>query len=321
LSHPHLAGLKNLLHPFGLVALLHSCEVGVMHSFCDTCPAETLNIALPELLRHCSTKQLATVLAPLLNDASLHQSLVLILQRVDARRIARIINNVLPEKLDIVLRCPANAVVALVNTVEDGRIPSMLQLVNYAPSALFALLTHAIDCDKAASVVNHVDAEVILGLLGRVSSFRIARVLEAFPPADFGSGGRFIQFLKHLEGERKLTQDKVAPFLQLIDPEVVARLVQGVDGVQLLEVLRSVGAEGVARILENTNIDLIISMWNGPLELAVSLGAGPLSALQKDARAAKAIKAVTDKVQLGIEHCRPLMRATVVTPAAAASGA
>eukprot|EP00928_Gymnodinium_smaydae_P034728 TRINITY_DN24547_c0_g1_i1.p1 TRINITY_DN24547_c0_g1~~TRINITY_DN24547_c0_g1_i1.p1 ORF type:complete len:193 (-),score=34.29 TRINITY_DN24547_c0_g1_i1:94-672(-) len=73
-------------------------------------------------------------------------------------------------------------------------------------------------------------------------------------------------------------------------------LIQGVSAHKLLEVLRRIGAENVATILANTNVDFIIRLWNGPLESAVSFFAGGLSEVEKHRLPAFTIKKVTDKV-------------------------
>jgi len=300
LHHPHLASLGNLLHPGKLVALLRHCELGKLERFCDACPPSILKKSLPELLRRVGHKPLVKVLAPLLNNVALHESLAKFLKGVDARRISHIVNEVAPGRLDIVLRCPGDSLATLVCAVDDCRVPTMLLPLIHKPNSLLTLLMRSSDFDKLATVVNYIEPEVILWILGRVSAWRLVRILDSFTKQQLEPEGCFNVLLWHLQGDKHFTQEEVAPFLQLIDPDVVAQLVHGVPAHRLLKVLRHVGASGVARILENTNVDLIVRLWNGPLRRAVTLSAEPLSILQKSATVAAGIRQLSDQVELGL---------------------
>jgi len=106
--------------------------------------------------------------------------------------------------------------------------------------------------------------------------------------------------MRKLEGNQVLTEDRVAPFIELVEPATLAQLVQEVKAENLLDVLGRLGAVAVARILENTNIDFIIRLWNGPLEKTVNVFASSLSELEKHPVAASSIKRVTDTLNVGL---------------------
>ena len=65
---------------------------------------------------------------------------------------------------------------------------------------------------------------------------------------------------------------------------------------QLLEVLRRVEVEGVARILEHTNMDLVLRVFNGPLEAAVGTFASSLAEAMRHPTAASTVKQMTDRL-------------------------
>merc|ERR1712151_386380 len=138
----------------------------------------------------------------------------------------------------------------------------MLVPVSSNPTAVLDLVASSHHPERSAFVVNHVNPEVLVWLLEGVAGSRIAAIMDAFEPRDFEEQGSFILFMRELEGERRLSTEKVAPFCNLVEPEVLAQLVQDVSAEKLLEVLRRVGAEGVARLLRSTNIELIIRLWN-----------------------------------------------------------
>mmetsp|Transcript_146552 Transcript_146552/g.468085 ORF Transcript_146552/g.468085 Transcript_146552/m.468085 type:complete len:401 (+) Transcript_146552:163-1365(+) len=297
LHNPYMASPGVLAHPFQVIALLKKCEVGKLDLFCSACPAEVVQEALPQLLRHVERQQLVSVLVPLLNNVELHAPLVSMLRRVDVLRLAEILNGALPGKLDILLRCPGETVVDITCAVKDDRVSAMLALANHAPDKLLDLVSNCPGPEKAAAFVNFVEPEVVIWLLDSASPLCLAQLLGYFEVAELRSDGPLMRFLGHLDGERRLTKGIVGPFLLLVKPAVVAQLVREVTAEQLFKVLSHVGPHGVARILENTNVDLIIRMWTGSLESLVVFGAAPLSAIQKDCRAAATIKQVTDSIQ------------------------
>jgi hypothetical protein len=175
----------------------------------------------------------------------------------------------------------------------------MLVPVTRNPAAVLDMIASSQHPERAGAVVNYVDPEVLVWLLEGVAGSRIAEIMDAFEPHDFEANGTFITFLKQLEGERRLSLEKVAPFCTIVEPVVLAQLVQCVSADKLLEVLRRVGAEGVARLLTSTNVELIIRLWNGPLEDIVTECAGSLSNMQRNPTAAAAVKTTTDSVNAG----------------------
>jgi len=175
----------------------------------------------------------------------------------------------------------------------------MLVPVSSNPSAVLDLVAASHHPERSGAVVNHVNPEVLVWLLEEVAGSRIAAIMDAFEPHDFEAQGSFILFMRDLEGERRLSREKVGPFCNLVEPEVLAQLVQGVSAEKLLEVLRRVGAEGVARLLRSTNIELIIRLWNGPLEDVVTNNAGTLSSMQRNPTTAAAVKTTTDSLNAG----------------------
>mmetsp|Transcript_96855 Transcript_96855/g.250492 ORF Transcript_96855/g.250492 Transcript_96855/m.250492 type:complete len:292 (-) Transcript_96855:577-1452(-) len=85
------------------------------------------------------------------------------------------------------------------------------------------------------------------------------------------------------------------------EPTIVAQLVQGVKAKQLLDILRRVEVDRIGVLLQNTNIDLVVRLFNGPLEAAVGGVAGHLAgAMMLDPRAAKGVKQLTDALHGGI---------------------
>merc|ERR1719203_445855 len=102
--------------------------------------------------------------------------------------------------------------------------------------------------------------------------------------------------LEALAGERGLTRDKAVPLLQVSDPATVAQLVQKVSAKQLLDILRRVEVSGVQRLLENTNIELVIRIFNGPLEAAVGTVAGGLAEALRNPDVANTVKQLTDRL-------------------------
>jgi hypothetical protein len=202
--------------------------------------------------------------------------------------------------LDIVLRCEGDLLATLLHAVHDSRISMMLLPLMHNPRCLLTLLTRSSDFKKLAAVVNYVEPEVILWILDRVTAWRLANIVDSFNEDQLEPEGCFIVLMQNLQGQKQFVLEEVAPFLQLIYPRVVAQLVQEVPARRLLKVLRQVGAAGVARILENTNVDLIIRLWNGPMRCAVALGAEPLSFLQRSATLATGIRQLTDHVESGL---------------------
>jgi hypothetical protein len=288
------------MHPRKLLALLRHVEVGMLERFCDACTAPILRAALPELLRLVEHKPLVEVLAPLLNNSALHESLFKLMRRVDIPRIARIVNEVGPGKLDIALRCEGDLLATLLRTVHDSRISMMLLPLIHKPHCLLTLLQSSSDFKKLAAVVNYVEPEVILWILGRVTAWRLAAIVDSFTEHQLEPEGCFTVLMQNLQGQKQFVQEEVAPFLQMIPPRVVAQLVQGVPSHKFLKVLRHIGAAEVVRILENTNVDLIIRLWNGPLRCTVALGAQPLSFLQRNVALAAGIRQITDHVESGL---------------------
>jgi hypothetical protein len=236
------------------------------------------------------------VLAPLLNAPELHSTLVAMLTKIDTCVLAEVLNGVSLKNFLTLFRAPCDSLIALVSAVDKPRISAMLVPVNRNPSAVVDLVAAAQNPDRTGAVVNHVNPEVLVWLLEGVPGYRIAAILELFEPRDLEPQGSFIAFLQNLEGERRLSMEKVAPFCCLVEPEVLVQLVQGVSADKLLEVLRRVGAEGVARLLSSTNVELIIRLWNGPLEDVVTLAAGGLSNMQRNPTAAVAVKKTTDSM-------------------------
>jgi len=298
LHNPYMASHTVLAHPGQIITLLKNCEVGKLDLFCAACPAAVMRDALPKLL---------SVLVPLLNNVEMHAPLAAMLRRVDALRLAEILNGALLGRLDVVMRCPGETVVDILCAVKDARICALLPPVNQAPEKLLDFVSHCASAEKAAAIVNFIEPEAIVWLFYSTSPARLAELLGHFDAAEFRENGCFIRFLGHLQGERRLTNNVVGPFLSLVPPAVVAQMVREVPAEQLLKVLCNVGPRGVARILENTNVDLIIRMWTGRLESLVVNGAAPLSALQRDVRAAAAIKNVSDGIQQALSSYRRLV--------------
>lgn len=299
-QHPHLVSFGILSQTPKLLLMLHNSEVGPLKSFCDACPAQCLGTVLPELLSGLRVDAIESVLAPLVNLPHLHGALVAMMTQVDATIIIEILNGSSFERLEILLCAQPIKLTQLVTAVDEDRVHAMLLPLQSVPAAVRDMVDALENPERAGAVVNYVDPLVLVWLLQCATGSAIANLMNAFLPHDFEASGCIVYFLQKLEGERRLSQEFVAIFVQLVPPAVVAELVQRVSAEKLLEALRRVGPEGIARILANTNVDFVIRLWNGPLEGAVTFMAGTLSEIERNRIAAKALKKATDGMDYGL---------------------
>lgn len=306
--HPHLVSRGTLSQTPKLLRMLHNSEVGPLQEFCDACPAQCLGAVLPQLLFGLDVDSIVGVLAPLVNLPGLHAALVAMMTQVDACIIIKILSGASCDNLKVLLHAKPKNLTQLVTAVDDDRIGAMLVPVQHVPAAVRDMVDCLEHPERAGALVNHVDPDVLVWLLQEAAGSTIANLVNAFEPKDLEASGSLLNFLQCLEGEHRLTQEFVAPFVEQVPPAVVAKLVQRVKAQNLLEALRRTEAAGAARILENTNVDFVIRLWNGPLEDAVTSMSQRLSELERNKIAATAVKMATDGMDYGLERMESKVR-------------
>lgn len=283
-----------------VVTLLCNADAGALRQFNNDVPERTLREILPRILQEFDSARLKASLVPLLNAADLQGTLMELLEVMDTSCIIQLLGNVPAHKLAIVLRAPRGNLADLIAAVDAERIPVVLIPVLQEPEDLLAgtlvpLLEQVRNPGRIAAVANLVETDVLLWFLRGVPADRLAPLIDALSPEDFQAGGTAIALLQQLADARGLVRDKVVPLITRGEPTLIAQIIQGTSANNLLEVLRRVEVDGVLLFLENTNIEFVIRVFNGPLDTAVAATvAGSFADSLRNPLVASSLKQLTD---------------------------
>eukprot|EP00929_Paragymnodinium_shiwhaense_P000499 TRINITY_DN100737_c0_g1_i1.p1 TRINITY_DN100737_c0_g1~~TRINITY_DN100737_c0_g1_i1.p1 ORF type:complete len:560 (-),score=141.70 TRINITY_DN100737_c0_g1_i1:291-1970(-) len=315
-QHPSLVNRATLQHPCKVTKLLRYADVDVISKFCAAVPEEVVTNALVTLFQKMKRDQVETVLAPLFRQPAPLEAMVMLVQRVEAEAVSEVICGVPPGKLDIVLRAPPDKLAGVVSGMDSGRIgPVLLPVLRESDEllehTLVPLLREVDHPERIATVANQVEEQVLLWILRGEHPKNLANLIDAFGAEDFEPDSHLILLLIELADERGLTKNKVLPLLQKGVPETITTLVRQVKPVQLLQVLRAVEVDGVLRLLENTNIDIIVRLFNGPLETTISSVAGGLAEAMRHPVVASNVRQLTNALNDGIVKTNTLTQKTI----------
>lgn len=281
--------------------MLRHSEVGAVRALCEAVPEETLSGLLPEILRGIERHRIPEALAPVLNDIANIPTLAALMGVLDAGSMVMMLNAVPARKLRIILGAPPDSLAKLVSHVQLGKVESVLIPVVQEPDELLRdtlvpLLRECRHPERIAAAVNHSEPEVLFRLIREVEAWRLAALVDAMDAEDFEEEGAAVVLLQALADERGLLRDKAVPLLNGSDPATMATMIQKVSAQDLLDILRRVQVSGLQRLLENTNVELVVRIFNGPLEHAVGLVAGGLAEALRNPVAAKLMKNTTDSL-------------------------
>eukprot|EP00445_Apocalathium_hangoei_P007057 CAMPEP_0203842814 /NCGR_PEP_ID=MMETSP0359-20131031/2215_1 /ASSEMBLY_ACC=CAM_ASM_000338 /TAXON_ID=268821 /ORGANISM="Scrippsiella Hangoei, Strain SHTV-5" /LENGTH=819 /DNA_ID=CAMNT_0050757473 /DNA_START=49 /DNA_END=2508 /DNA_ORIENTATION=- len=299
--HPALVNCAVVRESGKALTLLRHSEVGAVRALCEAVPEETLSGLLPEILRGIERHRIPEALAPVLNDVANIPTLAALMGVLDAGSMVMMLNAVPSRKLRIILGAPPDSLAKLVSHVQPGKVESVLIPVLQEPDELLRetlvpLLRECRHPERIAAAANHSEPEVLFRLIREVEAWRLAALVDALDGEDFEEEGAAVVLLRALADERGLLRDKAVPLVNGSDPATMATLIQKVSAQDLLDILRRVEVSGLQRLLENTNVELVVRIFNGPLEHAVGLVAGGLAEALRNPVAAKLMKNTTDSL-------------------------
>lgn len=268
--------------PATLLLILSRSEVHATRKFLKTAPPELVRELLPVLLHSVDRGTATEAMSTVINHVDGHTSMVSVLQKVHVGVAAEVMQEVPAEHLVITLSIPASALVAVVNTLRPERTADIVVEVLTEPTevllgGLVPLLSITQYPERAAMVANHVDLELLLCFLRAVPGKQLALFVDASAKEDFEEKGNITKLLRMVEDDPDFVLDKLVPLFARGDAPKMAMLLHSIEPCQLLKVLRRVEVEGVLCLLTNTHEELVIRIFKGPLQKAMSEIAGILA--------------------------------------------
>eukprot|EP00931_Biecheleriopsis_adriatica_P086003 TRINITY_DN60742_c0_g1_i1.p1 TRINITY_DN60742_c0_g1~~TRINITY_DN60742_c0_g1_i1.p1 ORF type:complete len:578 (+),score=141.46 TRINITY_DN60742_c0_g1_i1:43-1734(+) len=316
-NHPKmtrsLMSFTALRSPHKVNALLRHTDARAVHHLCNDIPEHKLTEVLSMLMSEgVSFEKFEKVVVPLLRHPQMAKKLAHLLRVVETKTVLQIVNDVAPEKITKVLDIRTEALVSLMAAVDANRVPVVLIPVlggscEQLESSLVPLVDQVEKPERIAQLVNTCEPNILIWFLygapthegeelnDGVDAKALAAILNQFNEEDLQPNGCAVKLLQQLADNRGLVREKVTPLLKSAKPEKLVPLIQGIDAAKLLNVLRSVkNVEGVLRLLENTNLDIVVRIFNGPLDKAGALVAGDVAQLVSVPEYAEFLKNATD---------------------------
>lgn len=312
---PYLAvGPWTLQKPVTLLSVLARTDVEAMRKFLEVAPREVIEGLLPVLLHSVDRRTVAEGMSTVINASHCHKSLLTVLKEVDFEAVAEILKHIPPQNLRLALAIPAQALAAIVRTLDPARrLDIMVEVLTEPESVLedglVPLLQITRHPDWVAMVANHVDMDLLLCFVRAVRGRQLATFIDASWPEDFHEDGAVTTLMAMVQDDPEFVAQKLVPLFKNGDAVAMAMLVHAVEPRQLLDVLRRVEVEGVLCLLANTNEELVIRIMRGPLDHCMSEIAGVMATeMQKHPHLAAAIAWNSDQLVKMINNTKEAKR-------------
>eukprot|EP00928_Gymnodinium_smaydae_P006104 TRINITY_DN12127_c0_g1_i1.p1 TRINITY_DN12127_c0_g1~~TRINITY_DN12127_c0_g1_i1.p1 ORF type:complete len:455 (+),score=104.09 TRINITY_DN12127_c0_g1_i1:28-1392(+) len=310
-AHPKLLRCSSIRHPCKTLILLRNSHISALRQLLDVVDDDVVGRIFDVLLDDLSRRTFFDVVVPLLNAEELRESLATLLQVLDAKRIVEFIHAVPSEKTAIVLKAPGAALSAfLAATHEDRYATAVVPILHESDvvlrDTLVPLLSKCHQPELLGVLINNVEPMSVILILRGADADTLVKLMNALEFDDVNQGGALVKFLRKLLKDPELLEEKVVPFLLAASPEQFLPILRGVKARQVLEVLRRLEVEDVMRLLSNTDTDLLITVFNGPLEGNVAFAAGGLATVMRDPRAAQVVSDASKRISNGLRKADAL---------------
>mmetsp|Transcript_80946 Transcript_80946/g.147678 ORF Transcript_80946/g.147678 Transcript_80946/m.147678 type:complete len:496 (-) Transcript_80946:9-1496(-) len=310
-KHPSLLSCAAITHIGTVLAVLRHTDRACLDDFLAVAPGNAVSSLFGKAIKGMSRQRLLEALPPLLNNRELHESMAKIFVILDAGCLLELLDAVPAEKLATLLKSDPIKLEAVVRAVDGNSdsIKAVFVPVLQEPQALLEgtlvpLISRLHEPEYLGELVNYVPVRTLLWILRKVEAEKLVAILDAFGPEDFLPNGNMIVLLQKATDDPDLVESKVVPLLQEGCPEKLSPVVRRVAPESLLAILRRVEAADLIRLLEHTNTEIVVSLLNGPLEVAVLHTSSFLADQLRDPTAAAAVERITDGLGSGVAQVK-----------------
>lgn len=332
-DYPTLITSTSARHPNRQSVLLQATYVASLRQLIQALPVVLLREHLVCLLNHAHRRHLTAVVAPVLNDTSLHPSLVAILgsRLISPEDCVEVVTSVPVGNLLAVLALPPETLVSLVSALKPGRfrtacLPFLQTREFFFRGVILPLLLQVEHVEHLALMLNQVKPTSLMELVLGVGAARSASFLNAMTSEDFDPQGTLMQLLHHAATDPQLFKSSLLPLVRYVDAEKSVVLLRKIRVDRLLPVLREVDVDHLILLLEHTKAELAARLLNGPLgELQESLAPliGGVASIMRLPAGSFIVRSFSDALNMGLNlaarvcSSRPEQRSGSIAPGSA----